>query len=113
MLSTPVQPGSRLSSQGDLVPLRAVADVELITAPASIVRYNNLRLVSINGGPAPYHSLGGALTALEPRTVAPRPQGGSFEWARTAFRQNTAAGHTRATLRLTAAFDYHPPLPPA
>src|SRR5216683_3158823 len=46
------------TAQGDLVPLRAVADVELITAPASIVRYNNLRSVTINGGPAPGYSSG-------------------------------------------------------
>ena len=29
------------TAQGDLIPLRAVANVELITAPSSIVRYNN------------------------------------------------------------------------
>jgi len=31
------------SAAGDLVPLRAVADIEFVSAPASIVRYNNLR----------------------------------------------------------------------
>ena len=41
------------SSNGELLPLQAVANVELITAPSSIVRYNNLRSVVLNGAPAP------------------------------------------------------------
>ena len=37
------------SSNGELLPLQAVANVELVTAPSSIVRYNNLRSVVLNG----------------------------------------------------------------
>ena len=53
------------TAQGDLVPLNAVADVELITAPSSIIRYNNLRSVTINGGPAPGYSSGQAIAAMQ------------------------------------------------
>src|SRR5262249_46688858 len=35
------------TAKGDLVPLQAVADVELITGPSTIIRYNNLRSVTI------------------------------------------------------------------
>ena len=77
--------GSRTSSgcgcapaQGDLVPLRTVADVELITAPASIIRYNNLRSVTINGGPAPGYSSGEAIAAMEAVAAATLPPGYSY-----------------------------------
>ena len=53
------------TSAGDLVPLQAVADVELITAPGSIIRYNNLRSVTMNGAPAPGFSSGQAIAAME------------------------------------------------
>src|SRR5882757_1436911 len=66
------------SAQGDLVPLRAVADVELITAPSSIVRYNNLRSVTINGGPAPGYSSGEAIAAMEAVAAATLPHGFSY-----------------------------------
>ena len=52
-------------ANGELVPLQAVADVELITAPSSIIRYNNLRSVVLNGGPAPGYSSGEAIAAME------------------------------------------------
>src|SRR5471032_1197037 len=49
--------GVRLrTSGGDLVPLQAVADIELVTAPSSIIRYNNLRSVTLKGGAAPGYS---------------------------------------------------------
>ena len=60
------------TAQGDLVPLRAVADVRLITAPSSIVRYNNLRSVTVNGGPAPGYSSGEAIAAMEEACIRQR-----------------------------------------
>ena len=53
------------SSNGELLPLQAVANIELITAPSSIVRYNNLRSVVLNGAPAPGYSSGQAIAAME------------------------------------------------
>ena len=53
------------SSNGELVPLQAVANIELITAPSSIVRYNNLRSVVLNGAAAPGYSSGQAIAAME------------------------------------------------
>ena len=53
------------TAQGDLVPLQTVAGVELITAPSSIIRYNNLRSVTINGEPAAGYSSGDAIAAME------------------------------------------------
>jgi hydrophobe/amphiphile efflux-1 (HAE1) family protein len=94
------------TAQGDLVPLRAVADVELITAPSSIVRYNNLRSVSINGGPAPGHSSGEAIAAMEVVAAATLPHGFSYEWTGTALQEKAAAGQTGSILRLAIVFAY-------
>jgi hydrophobe/amphiphile efflux-1 (HAE1) family protein len=94
------------TAQGDLVPLRAVADVELVTAPASIVRYNNLRSVTINGGPAPGHSSGQALAAMEEVAAATLPHGFSFEWTGTALQEKAAAGQTGSILGLAIVFAY-------
>jgi hydrophobe/amphiphile efflux-1 (HAE1) family protein len=94
------------TAQGDLVPLRAVADVELITAPASIIRYNNLRSVTINGGPAPGHSSGEAIAAMQEIAAATLPPGFSYEWTGTALQEKEAAGQTSSILGLAIVFAY-------
>jgi multidrug efflux pump subunit AcrB len=94
------------TAQGDLIPLRTVADVELITAPASIIRYNNLRSVTINGGPAPGHSSGEALNAMQAVAAATLPPGFSFEWTGTALQEREASGQTGRILGLAIVFAY-------
>src|SRR5215468_10095884 len=94
------------TSQDDLIPLRTVADVELITAPSSIVRYNNRRSVTINGGPAPGYSSGQALTAMEAVASASLPPGFSYEWTGTALQEKAAAGQTGSILGLAVVFAY-------
>jgi hydrophobe/amphiphile efflux-1 (HAE1) family protein len=94
------------TAQGDLIPLRAVANVELITAPSSIVRYNNRRSVTINGGPAPDYSSGAALRAMETVAAATLPPGFSFEWTGTALQEEAAAGQTGSILGLAVLFAY-------
>jgi hydrophobe/amphiphile efflux-1 (HAE1) family protein len=94
------------TAQGDLIPLRTVADVELITAPASIIRYNNLRSVTINGGPAPGYSSGQAIAAMEAVAAASLPLGFSYEWTGTALQEKAAAGQTGPILGLAVVFAY-------
>jgi multidrug efflux pump subunit AcrB len=94
------------TAQGDLVPLRAVADAELITAPSSIIRYNNLRSVTINGGPAPGYSSGEAIAAMEAVAAATLPHGFSYEWTGTALQEKAAAGQTGSILALAIVFAY-------
>jgi multidrug efflux pump subunit AcrB len=102
-----VDPRARVrNAQGDLVPLRAVADVELITAPASIVRYNNLRSVTINGGPASGYSSGQALAAMEAVAAASLSTGFSYEWTGTALQEKAASGRTGSILGLAIVFAY-------
>jgi len=93
------------TTQGDLIPLRTVADVELVTAPSSIVRYNNLRSVTINGEPAPGHSSGEAITVMQ-NVAATLPPQFSYEWTGTALQEKAAAGQTGSILGLAILFAY-------
>ncbi|HEX3521624.1 MAG TPA: efflux RND transporter permease subunit, partial [Stellaceae bacterium] len=94
------------TAQGDLIPLRTVANAELITAPSSIVRYNNRRSVTINGGPAPGYSSGEAMAAMETVAAATLPHGFSYEWTGTALQEKAAAGQTGSILGLAIVFAY-------
>jgi hydrophobe/amphiphile efflux-1 (HAE1) family protein len=94
------------SKQGDLVPLRAFAEAELVTAPASVIRYNNLRSVTLQGGPAPGHSSGEAIQAMEELSRTTLPPGFGFEWTGTALQEKAAGGQTASILGLALLFAY-------
>ena len=94
------------SSNGELVPLQAVASVDLVTAPSSIVRYNNLRSVVLNGAPAPGFSSGQAIAAMENLARTTLPNGYGFEWTGTALQEKTASGQTGFILVLAIVFAY-------
>src|SRR5476649_2186447 len=99
--------GVRLrTSGGDLVPLQAVADIELVTAPSSIIRYNNLRSVTLNGGAAPGYSSGQAIAAMEDLAKTQLPSGYGYEWTGTALQEKSAAGQTATVMGLAILFAY-------
>jgi multidrug efflux pump subunit AcrB len=74
--------------------------------PQSIVRYNNFRSVTMNGGPAPGRSSGEALIAMEKLSDATLPAGYSYEWTGTALQEKEAGGQTAAILGLAVLFAY-------
>jgi hydrophobe/amphiphile efflux-1 (HAE1) family protein len=92
--------------EGDLVPLQAVAKVELVTAPSSVIRYNNLRSVTLNGGPAEGYSSGQAIAAMETLAKTTLPQGYGYEWTGTALQEKAASGQTGFILALAVVFAY-------
>ncbi|MGZ9086427.1 MAG: efflux RND transporter permease subunit, partial [Rhodoplanes sp.] len=91
---------------GDMVPIRSILNAELILGPQSVIRYNNYRSVTVNGGPAPGYSSGEALAAMEALSRETLPQGYSFEWTGTALQEKEAAGQTAAILGLAILFAY-------
>jgi hydrophobe/amphiphile efflux-1 (HAE1) family protein len=91
---------------GALIPLAAVAETKLITAPAFITRYNNERAVMINGGPAPGHSSGESITAMGEVADKSLPSGYELEWTGTAYQEIGAAGQTGPILMLAVVFAY-------
>jgi multidrug efflux pump subunit AcrB len=94
------------NAKGDMVPVRAFANVRLVLGPQSIVRYNNYRSVTLNGGPAPGRSSGEALAAMEQLAATTLPAGYGFEWTGTALQEKEAAGKTTLILGLAVLFAY-------
>ncbi|MBS0518507.1 MAG: efflux RND transporter permease subunit [Proteobacteria bacterium] len=94
------------SANGELVPLQAVASVELTSAPAMVIRYNNLRSVTLNGAPAEGYSSGQALAAMEKLAKDTLPPGYGYEWTGTAFQEKAASGQTGFILGLAVLFAY-------
>ena len=74
--------------------------------PQSVVRYNNFRSVTLMGGPAPGHSSGDAIAAMERVSAATLPRGYGFEWTGTALQEKEAAGKTVIILGLAVVFAY-------
>jgi hydrophobe/amphiphile efflux-1 (HAE1) family protein len=94
------------TKDGDLVPLQAVANIELVTAPSSVIRYNNLRSVTLNGSPAPGYSTGQAIAAMEALAKKTLPAGYGYEWTGTALQEKAASGQTGFILALAIVFAY-------
>ncbi|MFV0301658.1 MAG: efflux RND transporter permease subunit, partial [Paracoccus sp. (in: a-proteobacteria)] len=94
------------SNGGALVPLTAVADVSVVTAPAFVTRYNNERAVMINGGPSAGHSSGESIAAMQEVADNSLPDGYELEWTGTAEQEIEASGQTGPILILAVIFAY-------
>ncbi len=91
---------------GDMIPLRALADARIEFGPQSIMRYNNVRSLTINGESAPGRSSGDGLAAMERVARATLPAGYSYEWTGTAFQEKAASGQTGTILALAVLFAF-------
>jgi hydrophobe/amphiphile efflux-1 (HAE1) family protein len=94
------------NAAGDMVPLQAFADARVILGPQSVIRFNNLRSVTVNGGPAPGHSSGEAIAAMERLSAMTLPSGYGFEWTGTSLQEKEASGKTTIVLGLAVLFAY-------
>jgi hydrophobe/amphiphile efflux-1 (HAE1) family protein len=94
------------NNQNEMVPMRSIAGLKIVTGPQVITRYNNYRSVTINGGPAPGVSSGTALAAMAKLSDTTLPQGYGFEWTGTAFQEQQASGQTGIILALAVLFAY-------
>jgi hydrophobe/amphiphile efflux-1 (HAE1) family protein len=91
---------------GDMIPLRALAEARIEFGPSSIIRYNNVRSLTINGESAPGRSSGDGLAAMERVAQATLPAGYSYEWTGTAFQEKAASGQTGTILALAVLFAF-------
>ena len=41
------------NSEGKMIPLRSLVEVRVVVGPPALIRYNNLRAVTVQGAPAP------------------------------------------------------------
>jgi len=94
------------SATGEMVPVGAVARVEERLGPQSIVRFNNTRAVTMNGGPAPGVASGDALAAMQEISARVLPSGYGYQWSGTALQELEAAGQTTTVLALALLFAY-------
>ncbi|HLN08899.1 MAG TPA: efflux RND transporter permease subunit, partial [Xanthobacteraceae bacterium] len=74
--------------------------------PPALIRYNNLRAVTIQGVPAPGVSSGQALKALEEVAARTLPPGYAGQWTDTAFQERRAEGKTPIILGFAVLFAY-------
>jgi len=94
------------SSSGDMVPIRSIANLRIVTGPQVITRYNNFRSVTVNGGPAAGVSSGTAIAAMAEISKKTLPSGYSYEWTGTAYQEQAASGQTGIILALAVLFAY-------
>ncbi len=94
------------NSRGEMVPLRAFADVRVVVGPQTLQRYNNVRSLTISGAPRPGVSSGDGLAAMEEISARALPPGFGFEWTGTAFQEKQASGQTGTLVALAILFAY-------
>jgi hydrophobic/amphiphilic exporter-1 (mainly G- bacteria), HAE1 family len=94
------------NASGSMVPVRVLAQPEIVQGPQLVVRYNGFRSALINGASKPGFSSGQALNAMERVSATTLPAGYGFEWTGTALQEKAAAGGTSVVLGLAILFAY-------
>jgi hydrophobe/amphiphile efflux-1 (HAE1) family protein len=94
------------NTKEQMIPLRSLVEVRVVVGPPSLIRYNNLRAVTVQGAPAPGVSSGQALKAMEEVSARTLPPGFAGEWTDTAFQEKRAEGKTGMILGFAMLFAY-------
>jgi hydrophobe/amphiphile efflux-1 (HAE1) family protein len=94
------------NAAGEMVPLRSLVETRIVLGPPAIIRYNNYRAATVQGGPAPGVSSGQALQAFEEVAARTLPAGYAGEWTDTAFQEKRAEGKTPIILAFAVLFAY-------
>lgn len=94
------------SKDGSMVPMSTIAEVESVTGPQIMSRYNLFRSADISGGPAPGFSSGQAIAAMEKTAKETLPAGFGFEWTSMSYQEIKAAGQAPIIFGLALLFVY-------
>jgi len=94
------------SVEGKMVPLRSLLEVRVVLGPQGLVRYNNTRAATIQGGPAPGISSGQALIAMDEVATKTLPSGFRGAWTDISFQEKRAEGQTVIILAFAVLFAY-------
>ncbi len=78
------------NAQGGMVPLSEIASARWTVAAPKLDRYNGVPALKIAGGPAPGHSTGEAMAAMQ-QMATQLPPGFGFEWSGTS-REESLSG---------------------
>jgi multidrug efflux pump len=94
------------NAEGKMIPLRSLLETRVVVGPPALIRYNNVRAVTVQGSPAPGVSSGQALQAMEKVAARTLPSGFAGEWTDTAFQEKRAEGKTAMILGFAVLFAY-------
>ncbi|RNE88742.1 efflux RND transporter permease subunit [Marichromatium sp. AB31] len=94
------------SSDGEMVPVATLAEVETITGPQIMARYNLFRSADISGAAAPGYSSGQAIAAMERTADETLPSGFGYEWTSMSYQEIEAAGQAPLIFGLALLFVY-------
>ncbi len=94
------------NAEGKMVPLRSLVEIRVVVGPPSLIRFNNLRAVTVQGSPAAGVSSGQALNAMEQVAARTLPQGYGGTWTDTAFQEKRAEGTTGIILGFAVLFAF-------
>lgn len=94
------------SSKNEMISLQALAEVKMITAPASVTRYNNLRSITLRGTAAKGHSSSEAIAAIEELVSKKLPKNYKIQWTGTALEEKAAASQKATVFLLAIVFSY-------
>jgi hydrophobe/amphiphile efflux-1 (HAE1) family protein len=94
------------SAEGKMVPLRSLIEVGVVLGPQGLVRYNNTRAATVQGGPAPGISSGQALAAMDEVAAKTLPSGFRGAWTDISFQEKRAEGQTTIILAFALLFAY-------
>jgi hydrophobe/amphiphile efflux-1 (HAE1) family protein len=92
------------SVTNELVPLGALANTEWRSAPIALTRYNGYPSVQLNGIPAPGHSSGDALSAMEAISAELLPDGVGFQWSGQSLQERAAGSQAGGIFILSLVF---------
>ena len=94
------------NNESKMIPLRSLVEVRVVVGPSALIRYNNIRAVTVLGSPAPGISSGEALKAMEQVAAKTLPVGFAGEWTDTSFQEKRAEGKTGMILGFALLFAY-------
>ena len=89
MLPTDLQRLYVRNNKGGLVPFSAVASGRWVYGPPRLERYNGVPSMDIQGEPAPGHSSGDAMAAME-ELASKLPAGVAYEWTGLSYQERMA-----------------------
>src|SRR5919206_2333726 len=88
------------SERGEMVPIRALANVRYASGPDSMTRFNNLPAVKLFGQAAPGVSSGQAIAEAEKLAAEVLPPDFSYDWGGASYQEKKSGGTSVIALGL-------------
>ena len=84
------------SSQGNMVPLSAVATTRWVAVPDMLTHFNGFPAAKVSGSAAPGYSSGQAIAAMEEVARESLPHGYAYTWSGLAYEEKKSGGTSTA-----------------